>query len=92
MQVDRADAHSPLPGPTLEPSPAHRATKESESSALPAGAQQTLSAVIRAAEAVAAALEGDSHLDPAANKPCCPRTSPKLKTDVNQASCLGIEN
>lgn len=91
MQVDRADAHSPLPGPTLEPSPAHRATKESESSALPAGAQQTLSAVIRAAEAVAAALEGDSHLDPAANKPCCPRTSPKLKTDVNQASCLGIE-
>ena len=91
MQADRADAHSPLTGLTLEPSVAHRATRESESSALPVCAQQTLSAVISAAEAVAAALEGDSHLDHAANKSCSAGISLKPKTDVSEASCLGIE-
>jgi len=77
MQADRADAP--------------RATRESKGSILPAGAQQTVSTVISAAEAVAAALEADSHSDQAANKPCCPGTSFELKTDVSKASCLGIE-
>ena len=68
---------------------ADRATRETKGS-MPAGAQQTLSTVISAAKALAAALEADSNLDQAANKPCCPGTSFELKTEVRKASCVGI--
>ena len=68
---------------------ADRATRETKGS-MPAGAQQTLSTVISAAKALAAALEADSDLDQAANKPCCPGTSFELKTEVRKASCVGI--
>ena len=68
---------------------ADRATRETKGS-MPADAQQTLSTVISAAKALAAALEADSNLDQAANKPCCPGTSFELKTEVRKASCIGI--